>query len=67
MLLVAFCFVSLGRRLGVVEKSWALASVRFEFKFWLCHFLAAGFALFLHLLNKDGNMALQGGCENNMN
>lgn len=51
----------------MVEKSWALASVRFEFKFWLCHFLAASFALFLHLLNKDGNMALQGGCENNMN
>lgn len=37
----------------MVEKLWALASVGFEFKFGLEHFLAARFALFLHLQNKD--------------
>lgn len=48
-LLFAFCFVFLGRRPGLIEKPWALVSVRFGFQFWLQYFLGASFALFLHL------------------
>lgn len=48
-LLFAFCFVSLGRQLGVIEKPWAQVSVRLGFKFWLQYFLGASFALFLPL------------------
>lgn len=66
-MLVSFCFVPLAGTLALWKNSAPWHELRFEFKLWLPHFLAASLALFYFIRkNKDCNIALQGGCENYM-